>query len=153
MTGNVSGRLRRIRVLEDEVELGLELAKRRLEFGFAVHGGKVRFEQAVLSRRSAMKTHRLRHALGARPVMQLTAPLIYGMLAPLARLDLFLINYEAIRFRVYGSEKVRRTDYLVFDRTKLDYLNAVEKLKSAYCSYANGLISCLREIAGRTERY
>ena len=33
------------------------------------------------------------------------------------------------------------------------YLNALEKLNCAYCSYANGLIAYVREIAARTEQY
>jgi hypothetical protein len=32
-------------------------------------------------------------------------------------------------------------------------LNALEKLNCVYCSYANGLIAYVREIAGRTEQY
>ena len=35
----------------------------------------------------------------------------------------------------------------------LAYLNALEKLNCAYCSYANGVIAFTREVAGRTERY
>jgi hypothetical protein len=46
---------------------------------------------------------------------------------------------------------VRRSDYLVFDRHHLSYLNGLEKLNCAYCSYANGLLAYAREIAGRTE--
>ncbi len=149
MPDKVGGLLRRIRALEDEVEL----ARRRLELSFAVCDGKARFEQAVLVRHRALKTHVARYVLTARPVMLLTAPLIYGMLVPLALLDLFLTLYQAICFRVYGIEKVRRGDYLVFDRSQLEYLNAIEKLNCAYCSYANGLIGYLREIAGRTEQY
>jgi hypothetical protein len=48
---------------------------------------------------------------------------------------------------------VRREEYLVFDRHYLAYLNAIEKLNCAYCSYANGLIAYVREIAARTEQY
>jgi hypothetical protein len=77
------------------------------------------------------------------------APLI----VPLVLLDLFVTAYQAACFPVYGIAKVRRADYLVFDRHHLGYLNALEKLNCAYCSYANGLIAYVREIAGRTEKY
>ena len=143
--------LQRIRALEDEVEL--EFAKRRLELSFAVHEGKVRFEQAMVARHRAMRTHLLRYVLTARPVMLLTAPLVYAMVVPLALLDLFLTVYQAVCFPVFGIEKVRRSDYLIYDRSQLAYLNAIEKLNCAYCSYANGLIGYLREVAGRTEQY
>jgi hypothetical protein len=42
---------------------------------------------------------------------------------------------------------------MIFDRRYLAYLNALEKLNCAYCSYANGLIGYVREIASRTEQY
>ena len=48
---------------------------------------------------------------------------------------------------------MRRRDYFVFDRHHLAYLNAIEKLNCAYCSYANGLVAYVREIAGRTEQF
>ena len=68
-------------------------------------------------------------------------------------LDLFVTVYQAVCFPVYGIAKVRRGDYLIFDRYHLGYLNALEKLNCGYCSYANGLLSYVREIAGRTEQY
>ena len=151
MNDPIAGLLQRIRNLEDELEL--EFAKRRLDLRFAVHEGKVRFEQAMLARHQRMRTHLLRYVLGARPVMLLTAPLIYAMVVPLALLDLFLTLYQAVCFPVYGVDKVRRADYLIYDRNQLAYLNALERLNCTYCSYANGLIGYLREIAGRTEQY
>ena len=54
---------------------------------------------------------------------------------------------------VYGIHKVLRQDRFVFDRAQLGYLNLFERVNCAYCSYANGLISYVREIAGRTEQY
>jgi hypothetical protein len=56
-------------------------------------------------------------------------------------------------FPIYNIAKVRRADYLVFDRHHLAYLNALEKLNCAYCTYANGIIAFTREIAARTEQY
>ena len=41
----------------------------------------------------------------------------------------------------------------MFNRAHLAYLNALEKLNCAYCSYANGLIDFVREVAARTERH
>ena len=45
------------------------------------------------------------------------------------------------------------SNYLVFDRHQLAYLNFIEKLNCAYCSYANGVIAFAREVAARTEVY
>ena len=61
--------------------------------------------------------------------------------------------YQAVCFPVYGIPKVARKDYLIFDRRYLAYLNGLEKFNCAYCSYANGLIGYVREIASRTEAY
>ena len=55
--------------------------------------------------------------------------------------------YQAICFPVYKIPKVRRRDYLVFDRHHLAYLNIIEKINCAYCSYANGAIAFMREVA------
>jgi hypothetical protein len=72
---------------------------------------------------------------------------------PIVFLDLSVLLYQAICFPVYGIPKVRRRDYLVFDRHHLAYLNALEKLNCAYCSYANNAIAFVREVAARTEVY
>ncbi|HEX9881575.1 MAG TPA: hypothetical protein VGA65_03620, partial [Hyphomicrobium sp.] len=88
----------------------------------------------------------------ARPLVVLTAPVIYGLIVPLVLLELSVMLYQAICFPAYGIVKVRRRDYLVFDRGQLAYLNALEKLNCAYCSYANGLIAFVREVAARTEQ-
>jgi hypothetical protein len=65
----------------------------------------------------------------------------------------FVSLYQAVCFPIYGIAKIKRADYLVFDRLHLAYLNALEKLNCAYCSYANGIIAFTREIAARTEQY
>ena len=49
--------------------------------------------------------------------------------------------------------RVKRSDYFVYDRTHLAYLNVLEKINCAYCSYANGLIAYCREVVGLTEQY
>ncbi len=61
--------------------------------------------------------------------------------------------FQAICFPVYGITKVRRSDYFVFDRQYLAYLNALEKFNCAYCSYGNGVVAYVREVASRTEQY
>ena len=53
-------------------------------------------------------------------------------------MDLFVTTYQAVCFPIYGIPKVRRSDYLVFDREDLPYLNAIEKFNCFYCSYGNG---------------
>ena len=61
--------------------------------------------------------------------------------------------YQAVCFPIYGIPKVRRQDYLIFDRGRLRYLNTIEKVGCVYCSYANGLLAMITEVAARTERH
>lgn len=136
-----------------EAELEVELAKRRAELRVGLEKGRVVFEEELLRRHRELRTKLLQYVLGAHPLVVLTAPVIYSLIFPLLLLDLFVTVYQALCFPVYGIVKVRRSDYLIFDRYHLKYLNALEKLNCAYCSYANGLIAYVREIAGRTEQY
>lgn len=136
-----------------QAELDAELAKHRANLAFGLERGRIVFEQEILRRHRELQVGLARYVLGARPLVALTAPIIYSGIVPLMLLDLFVTLYQAICFPVYGIAKVRRGDYLVFDRHHLAYLNALEKLNCAYCSYANGLIAYAREIASRTEEY
>lgn len=96
----------------------------------------------------------LRHyLLHARPLVMLTAPLIYCVFLPFLLLDLVVTLYQMVCFPVYGIARVRRSEYLTFDRARLPYLNALEKFNCAYCSYANGVVGYVAEIAARTEQY
>jgi len=83
----------------------------------------------------------------------LTAPVIYIGWIPFLLMDLFVTLYQTICFPVYRIPKVRRSDYLVFDREDLPYLNAIEKFNCFYCSYGNGVAAYTREVAARTEQY
>lgn len=136
-----------------QAELDAELAKHRANLAFGLERGRIVFEQEILRRHRELQVGLARYVLGARPLVVLTAPVIYSGIVPLVLLDLFVTLYQAACFPVYGIAKVRRGDYLVFDRHHLAYLNALEKLNCAYCSYANGLIAYAREIASRTEEY
>jgi hypothetical protein len=140
-----------IRKMEEELEVQMALA--RAELKVRIEDGKIEFEKAVLQRHREMKTRLLRYILGARPLIALTAPLIYLLIIPFALLDLFVTIYQTVCFPVYGIARVRRRDYLIFDRRYLAYLNALEKLNCAYCSYANGVVGYVREIGSRTEQY
>jgi hypothetical protein len=140
-----------IRLLETELEA--EIAERRAGLRFGLEQGRAQFEAEILRRHRELRTRLTTYVRQARPLVVLTAPFIYALIVPLVLLDLFVTVYQAVCFPAYGIEKVKRADYLIFDRHHLAYLNAIEKLNCAYCSYANGLIAYVREIAGRTEQH
>ena len=92
-------------------------------------------------------------ALGAELRHAVSAPFVYAVIFPMLLLALFVTLYQIICFPLYRIPRVKRRDHFVFDRAHLAYLNLLEKLNCAYCSYGNGLASYIREIIGRTEQY
>jgi hypothetical protein len=151
MSESLDNLIRKIRTLERELEE--ELSRARVSIQYRLEHGRVVFEEEVIRQHRKFKAGLWRYIIGARPLIALTAPFIYALILPLALLDLFVTIYQAVCFPVYGLKKVRRLDYITLDRHHLAYLNALEKLNCAYCSYANGLIAYVREIASRTESY
>ncbi|MGE0358071.1 MAG: hypothetical protein AB7P08_14300 [Burkholderiales bacterium] len=139
--------LARIRALQEEVEEVCREARDDLDRQREALAGE------FLRRQRLLKRSLLRFVLGARPLVVLTAPVIYAGWIPFLLMDLFVSLYQAACFPVYGIPKVRRADYLVFGREDLPYLNLVEKFNCLYCSYANGVAAYTREVAARTEQY
>lgn len=45
------------------------------------------------------------------------APVIYSLILPLVLVDIWVGLYQAVRIQAYGIARVRRADYIVFDRT------------------------------------
>lgn len=151
MNPHIANLIERIHQLEAQLEA--ELARRRSELAFSVHGRVVRFEEHVLKRHRKLKVPLSRYILGARPLLVVTAPVIYSLIVPFALLDVFVSFYQLVCFPIYGIRRVRRSDYMVLDRAQLAYLNVIEKINCTYCSYANGVIAYVREVASLTEQY
>ena len=151
MNNNISDLVGRIKALEEELQQ--EFSKRREEFKFIVENKRIRFAEEIIASHKRLKTGIIRYILDAHPLNILTAPVIYSGIIPFLLLDLFVTVYQAICFPIYGIPKVRRADYLIFDREELPYLNIIEKFNCFYCSYANGLASYMRETGARTEQY
>lgn len=139
--------LARISSLQEEVEEVYRQARVDLD------ARRSRMAVEFLRQQHQYKTGILRFLLRARPLVILTAPVIYLGWIPFLLLDAFITLYQAICFPVYGIPKVRRSDFLVFDRGDLPYLNLIEKFNCFYCAYGNGIAAYAREIAARTEQY
>ncbi|MFC5301347.1 hypothetical protein [Azospira restricta] len=147
MREHIDELLARIRQLENEIED--EYRQRRDEFA----ARRAQLADQFIAQQRHYKTGLVRFLLDARPLVALTAPLIYLGWIPFLLLDLFITVYQAVCFPLYGIPKVRRADYLVFDREDLPYLNLIEKFNCFYCSYGNGIAAYFREVAARTEQY
>jgi hypothetical protein len=151
MTPQLDMLMEKLRDVQAEIEV--ELARRREELRFHLENRRIVFETEVLRLHREIKVGLARYIREAKPLVVLTAPVIYSMIVPIFLLDVAVMAYQAICFPAYGIPKVSRRDYLVFDRHHLAYLNALEKINCAYCSYANGAVAFMREVASRTEIY
>jgi hypothetical protein len=136
-----------------EVEIRRELRQEEAKFLYGVREGRATFTKEG-DRRNRKLAKRLRDFLRDTSFLALlTTPVIWGAIVPIALLDLVFMIYQTICFPVYGIPRVRRADYLLFDRKRLAYLNVLEKLNCQYCAYANGVLAFATEVAGRTEQY
>ena len=151
MNPQISELLDRIRKIEEEIEQ--EIKRRRAELHADFEDKRIRFEREVLAQQRRLKEGLPQYLLDAELRNVITAPVIYAVFFPMVLVDLFVSCYQLLCFPLYGIPLVRRRDYLVFDRAHLAYLNLVEKFNCAYCSYANGLASYIKEVVGRTEQY
>ena len=151
MDERIESLLHQIGVLEDELKNALR--ERESPLHFHIKGKRVEFEQAVKTAHRKLKVGLMQWLVTSRPQNFLTAPFIYALIIPFSLLDLFVSIYQAVCFRIYRIERVKRADYIAIDRGMLGYLNAIEKMHCVYCEYVNGLLAYVTEIAARTEQY
>jgi len=151
MNPKISELLDRIQQMELEIEQ--EMKRRRAELQADFEETRVRFEREVLEQQRRFKTGVIAYLLSANLLSVLTAPVIYALFVPILLLDVSITVYQHICFRAYGIKRVKRSNYFVFDRAHLAYLNLIEKINCAYCSYGNGVMAYGREVVARTEQY
>lgn len=151
MADKIRDLLNQISSLQNELQKALHEQEHRVFF--ELRGRKVHFEKSVRAAHRKLRVGLLRWLLHSRPQSIFSIPFIYGMAVPMLLMDLSVSLYQWICFPLYGIERVKRSDYFVFDRVHLSYLNLVEKLNCMYCSYGNALFAYASEIAGRTEQY
>jgi hypothetical protein len=113
----------------------------------------VRFDESVRRLHLRFRRGLIDYLRGGDLPTLLTAPVIYSLIVPFALLDLWVTVFQRVCFPVYGIAPVPRRRYFSLDRHKLAYLNVLEKINCTYCSYVNGLIAYVREVAARTEQY
>jgi hypothetical protein len=139
------------RICSLEKELQAVVGEEEKAFQYHWDQGKAKFEEGAPFQHLKLKLGLPSYILHSRFSVLVTAPLIYLGFIPFLLLDLFLAFFQGICFPIYGIPRVRRADYLVFDRGRLKYL--LERFNCFYCSYANGLCSYLTEVAARTEQH
>jgi len=137
----------RIKSLQDQLEI--EFDHLRTEF---IQQRQILANNFVEAQRR-YKIGLWQYVTHSRLLVLLTAPLVHLGWMVFILLDIFVSLFQLICFPIYGIERVKRSDYLVFDRSDLRYLNLIEKFNCFYCSYANGVAAYTREVSARTEQY
>ena len=143
--------LNQMKMLEDE--LRTVLSEQQSSIFFQIRGKRVEFEKSIKQTHRKLKKNFFRWLVTDRPQNLITGPIIYSMIIPLLVTDLFITFYQLTCFPIYGIKKVRRADYIIFDRQNLQYLNFIEKFHCTYCAYGSGMIAYISEIVARTEQY
>lgn len=128
----------------------LELSQK---YGFSIEEKKIVFLEEMKKRNKQWKVPLWRYLIPREIRHILSLPFIYSMIIPIVILDFFISIYQFFAFPLYGIPKVKRREYIVYDRHFLDYLNLLQKVHCLYCTYVNGLLAYSVEIAARTERY
>lgn len=137
--------------LEDELRSVVHAQESRMFF--QIKGKRITFEHTVKTAHRQLKNNFFRWLVTNRPQNLITGPISYSIVLPLMLLDLCVSFYQWSCFPIYGITKVRRSDYIVFDRHHLEFLNFIEKFHCTYCEYGNGLMGYMSEILARTEEY
>ena len=151
MNEKISQLMSKMAELEDDLRTAIH--EQESKMFFEIKDKRVEFESSVKAAHKKLKTGFFRWLVTNRPQNLITGPIIYAMIVPLMMLDLCVSLYQWICFPIYGVVKVKRADYIVFDRHQLHYLNFIEKFHCTYCEYGNGLMSYMAEILARTEEY
>lgn len=151
MNKKIRDLLDQIAALEDD--LRATVREQEAQALFQIRGKRIEFEASVRETHRRLKNGFFHWLVTNRPLNLITGPIIYSMIIPLLILDLFVSFYQATCFPIYKITKLRRADYIVFDRQKLEYLNWIEKFHCTYCAYGSGLVAYVSAIIGKTEEY
>ena len=151
MESEIDDLVRRLVHLEDELER--KLTEQRARLRYRMEERRAVFEEGMLRQHRQFRIGILTFLRNSPFATLVIAPAVYGLILPLALLDLGVYLYVLICFPAWNMERVRRAQYVIVDRHRLAYLNGIEKLNCAFCGYANGVIAYAREAASRSEQY
>ena len=140
-----------LRHLEDQIEHKFE--QRRKAFEYRIENRKIVFTKNVLAQQRRFRTGVIAYLRSSSLTQIICIPFVYGLIVPLLLLDISVCLYQGVCFYFWKLPKTARSDYVIFDRRHLAYLNSIQKLNCLFCGYANGVIAFVREIASQTEQY
>jgi hypothetical protein len=97
-----------------------ELQKQQEEFAYEITKRRVYFEESVIRYKQHAK-QLLKYITDAKLKNILSVPFIWSCIVPVVFMDITISLYQAICFPIYGIPKVKRQDYIVFDRQYLNF--------------------------------
>ncbi len=133
--------------------LSREYARMAEKYGFSIKKRTVTFLKEFRERNKKFRIPAWKYVVPTDVRHFISMPFIYVMIVPALILDLFVTIYNLIALPLYHIPRVKRGEYIVYDRRFLSYLNIIQKINCLYCSYVNGLFAYSSEIGARTERY
>lgn len=151
MNTNINDLLVKIKALEQELIEAIQ--SQHQDFAYEIRKQRIYFERKVILQHKRYLQRLYDYVRNAPLKHILSAPIIWSVLPASLLLDLMITLYQACCFPIYRIPTVKRSDYIVFDRQYLNYLNLIEKLNCLYCAYFNGLMAYAQEIAARTEQF
>lgn len=151
MDSRINEIIAQIKNLEDEL-VG-ELKQKEKKFFYTIEDEKIKFEEHVIKEGRSKIINSMNYLRSLPLLVVLTIPFIWAMMIPIFMVDIFATIYQLICFPIYKIPRVKRKNHVIMDRYNLFYLDRVEKINCWYCEYFNGVISYVREIAGRTEQF
>jgi len=83
----------------------------------------------------------------------LAALTIYSMIIPVIILDIWTTVYQSIYFSILDIPKIKKSDYIMYDRWQLNKLNILQRFNCVYCEYVNGLLAWAKGVSNQTEIY
>ena len=148
MTSTEQDLTNRIKALEKELQSALTSKAQEFEYSFA--SGKARFEKAVLEKHRNLKYRLPSYLLHGRfPGLPDRSDHLFGH-RPLPAARSFPDGLSGNLFPgLRNSEGPSSGLHHAFDRGGLKYLNLLERLNCAYCSYGNGVLAYGVEVAAR----
>lgn len=151
MSEKLNAIIQKIKELEEEFEE--EITRVGKDLKYRIEGRKIHFEQSVAEYHRSLRKSIYRFFRDLQFRNLLVSIGIYVMFFAIVVIDLLVFLFQSIVFPLLGLEKISRSEFIVIDRHKLQYLNFFEKLGCVYCSYANGVAAYYSEVAGATESY
>lgn len=151
MNTNINDLLVKIKALEQELIEAIQ--SQHQDFAYEIRKQRIYFERKVILQHKRYLQRLYDYVRNAPLKHIVSAPIIWSVLPASLLLDLMITLYQACCFPIYRIPTVKRSDYIVFDRQYLNYLNLIEKLNCLYCAYFNGLMAYAQEIAARTEQF